>query len=136
MGYACPICGAEQVDGVHLANHLAVTASLDRRDHVEWLDEHAPDWNECGPAELAERVVEYAPEVETPEFETESGSNPGVGFEDHIAAGSRQSGRGGPVERSDEVEAVLEEARELTEGLTDGPDDEPAADPSTEDENA
>ncbi|WP_425492320.1 DUF5810 domain-containing protein [Halovivax gelatinilyticus] len=126
MGYACPVCDAPQIDGVHLANHLAVTASLDRPDHREWLAEYAPDWRDCGPEELAERVVTHAPEAETPDFETDAGGRPDVGFEEQLAAQSRQPGRGGPIDaasrstgtRSSEVAEILDEARELTESMT------------------
>lgn len=109
MGYACPVCGVEQADGVHLANHLAVTASLGREDHREWIEAHAPDWGECTPAELAERVVEHAPEVETPGFE--DGESHGPDLESELAARARRPGRGGPVADADDV---LAEARELT----------------------
>lgn len=159
MGYACPVCGAEQVDGVHLANHLAVTASLGRPDHEAWLEEHAPDWAENTPDALADRVVEYAPEIDTPEFETEGGGRPETGFEEQLAARSRQPGRGeltggatgararggsGQREpRSDEVESVLSEARELTERMLDdgaeedGTDDDGPSDAASDrDENA
>lgn len=141
MGYACPVCGAEQADGVHLANHLAVTASLGRTDHEEWLAEHAPDWRDDAPEELADRVVEYAPEIETPEFETADGDLPAVGLEDELAARSRRPGRGDPTagsvgpgqepHRSDDVESILAEAREMTEQILDDEDTD-----ATTDENA
>lgn len=66
MGYACPVCAAEQADAKHLANHLAVTASLGRDNHREWLEEHAPSWGECTPEELGEIVSQHADEIETP----------------------------------------------------------------------
>ncbi|WP_254766481.1 DUF5810 domain-containing protein [Salinilacihabitans rarus] len=111
MGYACPVCDAEQADAVHLANHLAITASLGREDHLAWLDEHAPDWADAGPAELAAVVRERAPEVETPEFESAGGDAPT--FEDELARQSRGPGRGAATVDA-ETERVLEEARELT----------------------
>jgi len=37
MGYTCPVCDVEEADAVHLANHLAITASLGRENHREWL---------------------------------------------------------------------------------------------------
>ncbi|RQH01259.1 DUF5810 domain-containing protein [Natrarchaeobius oligotrophus] len=114
MGYACPVCDAEQHDAVHLANHLAVTASIGRQDHREWLAEYAPNWERCGPEELGEIVSEYAREIETPEFEgTSHGHDAGrpAGFEDALAAQSRRPGRGAV---SDDAAGVLEEARELT----------------------
>lgn len=109
MGYACPVCGAEQADGVHLANHLAITASLGREDHAEFLDAHAPDWGDRGPEELADAVTEYAVEIETPDFESASGGSPSL--ESELA---RQSNRPGRGSMTAETEGILEEARELT----------------------
>lgn len=126
MGYACPVCDAEQADAKHLANHLAITASLGRQEHQEWLEEHAPEWGERSPEELGEIVSQYAPEIETPEFEGASGgagSGSGhshghdhdhgrpTGLEDDLARQSRQPGRGS---MTNEAENVLQEARELT----------------------
>ncbi len=109
MGYACPVCDAEQADAEHLANHLAVTASLGREDHLEWLDAHAPDWADRGPEDLGELVSQHAPEIDTPDFE--SGHDHGATFEDELAQQSRQPGRGA---MTSEAESVLSEARELT----------------------
>ena len=126
MGYACPVCDAEQADAEHLANHLAVTASLGREDHAAWLEEHAPDWADRGPEELGELVSEHAPEIDTPEFEGGShgrahdhdhghghGHEPGRPdmLEDGLARQARQPGRG---DMTAEAESVLREARELT----------------------
>lgn len=140
MGYACPVCAREQADDVHLANHLAVTASLGREDHLEWLSAHAPDWADCTQRELAERVREYAPEVETPEFESEDhahghADDRGRPFEDELARQAQGMGRGSMTARggtdgalSADTEAVLEEARELTRRMyeDDGDEDENA----------
>ena len=115
MGYACPVCGVEQADDIHLANHLAVTASLDRTDHREWLETHAPDWAACGPAELAERIVDDVPTVETPEFEGHSaGTSGGRTFEQALTAQGHRPGRGDPTTG---VADVLAEARALTERM-------------------
>ena len=157
MGYACPVCDAEQADAEHLANHLAITASLGREAHREWLAEHAPDWSNSTPEELGETVSQYAPEIETPEFESPSHGHdhgrPG-GLEEGLARQSQQPGRGGPPGggrrgrggMSAEAETVLEEARELTRemqasasddetGSNDGTDaDEAAGDESASDE--
>ena len=118
MGYACPVCGVEQPDGVHLANHLAVTASLGRADHRNWLDDYAPEWGDCGPDELAARVTEFTPEIETPDVDDGGGRAPNL--ETELATHSRRPGRGGAVadRHDDEVESVLAEARELTEQMT------------------
>jgi hypothetical protein len=90
MGYACPVCGVPQRDGEHLANHLAFTAMLDDGDHAAWLDEHAPDWDEQGPDDLAPRVTEHAPETEYEEV-----------FEDTVAhrATSSRTQSGDTVQR-------------------------------------
>lgn len=64
MGYACPVCAARQVDGEHLANHVAFTAMLHGEDHETWLDEHVPDWGERDPGELADVVTGRADEVD------------------------------------------------------------------------
>ncbi|MFC4542498.1 DUF5810 domain-containing protein [Halosolutus amylolyticus] len=139
MGYACPVCDAEQADAEHLANHLAVTAALGRADHRDWLEEHAPDWADRGPEDLGTIVSEYAPEIETPEFESGHGHEPT--FEDELARQSRGPGRGA---LTSEAEGVLEEARELTRQMQagdaesddrDGTDGEPEPE-SGENENA
>ncbi|MHC3439170.1 DUF5810 domain-containing protein [Natrialbaceae archaeon A-gly3] len=113
MAYACPVCDTEQADGVHLANHLAVTASLGREDHLEFLETHVPGWADCTPEELAAKVREYAPEIDVPEFDESEG---GATFEDELARQTSGAGRGdltgGPT--TEETERVLEEARELT----------------------
>ncbi|WP_265109133.1 DUF5810 domain-containing protein [Halosolutus halophilus] len=146
MGYACPVCDAEQADAEHLANHLAVTAALGREDHRDWLEEYAPDWADRGPEDLGEIVSQYAPEIETPEFE--SGHGHGPTFEDELARQSRGPGRGA---MTSEAESVLEEARELTRQMQDskpesggedadrddgaGPDGEGGSDAGTGDGN-
>ncbi|ELY92510.1 hypothetical protein C483_07804 [Natrialba hulunbeirensis JCM 10989] len=135
MGYACPVCAAEQADAEHLANHLAITASLGRQEHQEWLAEHAPEWEECSPPELGEIVAEHAPEIETPSFEEGPRGQRGgahghrdghghghghdhdhtqgrpTGLEADLARQSRQRGRGS---MTTETEHVLQEASELT----------------------
>ncbi|WP_306054209.1 DUF5810 domain-containing protein [Natronococcus wangiae] len=123
MGYVCPVCDAEEADAVHLANHLAVTASLGRRDHEAWLEEHAPDWADCGPEELGEIVSEHATEIETPEFDGRAHDRGRPqGLEDELARQSRQPGRG---TMTAEAESVLEEARELTRRMESSGDDSP-----------
>ena len=134
MGYACPVCDAEQADAEHLANHLAITASLGREEHREWLEDHAPDWGDCNPEELGEIVSRYAPEIDTPEFESASHGHdhgrPG-GLEEGLA---RQGSRPGRGSMTAETEDVLQEARELTrrmqESADDGTDAESATDES------
>ncbi len=134
MGYACPVCVTEEADGVHLANHFAVTASLGREDHLEWLETYAPDWNEQGPDELAEIVTKHASEVETPEIEQGSDHGHSPSLEAELATQSRQPGRGSMTQDpSPEAQGALEEARELTrqlyessDGGENGDDDSPA----------
>lgn len=120
MGYACPVCDAVQADGVHLANHLGVTAAIGREDHLEWLAEYAPDWADCNPEELAEQVLEYAPEVDTPELEDEGGHTGAPSLEAELARQTGLPGRGELATAgatTAETERVLEEARELTRRL-------------------
>ncbi|OIB58128.1 DUF5810 domain-containing protein [Natrialba sp. SSL1] len=146
MGYACPVCAAEQADAEHLANHLAITASLGRQEHQEWLAEHAPEWEECSPPELGEIVAEHAPEIETPSFEGGSSGDRGghdhshdyghghghdhdhnhtqgrpTGLEADLARQSRQRGRGSMTA---ETEHVLQEASELTRQMVENASDE------------
>ncbi|WP_222920119.1 DUF5810 domain-containing protein [Natrinema sp. SYSU A 869] len=139
MGYACPVCDVEEADAVHLANHLAITASLGREDHREWLEEHAPDWGECSPEELGEIVSPHATEIETPEFE-ESGHGHERGRPDSLEEGiSRQSRQPGRGSMTTEAENVLQEAAELTQemqsssgGSEDNGDVEPASNADAE----
>jgi hypothetical protein len=121
MAYACPVCAEPQADGEHLANHLAFSAMLGRADHADWLDEHAPDWDEDGPEELAERVTPHAEAVDLDVDEDATlpdppagagrtaGGGPG-GLEDALARG------GGPGREplDPETRQVVEEAREMT----------------------
>ncbi len=137
MGYACPVCGAEQADAEHLANHLAVTASLGREDHSEWLEEYAPDWADRGPTELGEIVRAHAPEIDTPAFESTHGHSHESRFEDQLSQQTHQPGRG---TMTDETQHVLRKARELTQqrdrsGTDDRPQN-PTDDEPTENENA
>ena len=131
MSYACPVCDTEQADAIHLANHLAITASLGRQDHNEWLVEHAPEWSECTPKELGEIVSQYAPEIDTAGVEASShGHDYGrpESLEEGLARQSRQPGRGA---MSAEAENVLEEARELTQQMASDGDDVGSVDETT-----
>lgn len=122
MGYECPVCSVPQADGEHLANHLAITALTHGDEHEDWLDEHAPGWADEDPQSLGERVTPHAPETdhETVFEDTTEGS--GSRFEDEL---ERQvGGRAGRGDLTGEAEAVLEEARDLTERMLD--DDEEA----------
>ena len=128
MGYACPVCEAPQADGEHLANHLAITAIMGREGHEEWLDEHAPDWEDSTPSELADAVVEHVPETEFPQlFEDttdghshDHGGHQGATFEQEMARQTAGRGRG---DLTDETREVLAEAREMTEEMLDEDDE-------------
>jgi hypothetical protein len=136
MGYACPVCDVEEADAVHLANHLAITASLGREEHREWLEEHAPDWGDRSPEELGEIVAPHAAEIDTPDFEAsghDHGHEPGRpgSLEEGIARQSSQPGRGSMTA---EAKDVLQEAAELTREMQsssgsdgDDPDSSPEA---------
>ncbi|WP_455449009.1 DUF5810 domain-containing protein [Natrinema thermotolerans] len=142
MGYACPVCDAEEADAVHLANHLAITASLGREDHRKWLEEYAPDWADCSPEELGARVSPHAEEIDTPEFEG-SGHDHGHGREpgspDSLeGAVSRQSRGPGRGDLTAEAADVLQEAAELTREMqtSDGDEGADSADGADGNENA
>jgi hypothetical protein len=142
MGYACPVCGDPQADGEHLANHLAFTAMLGDDDHEDWLDEHAPDWADTDPDELAARVTDHADEREFPKvFEDTTDDSHGHGSEEHshgeqahghdhardirdhgIDRSVAPGGVADPTELVDDAEGeesvtsdVLAEAREMTQ---------------------
>ena len=118
MGYACPVCDAEQADAVHLANHLAVTASLGRADHLAWLEEHAPNWSDCSPEALGAVVREYAQEVDVPEFTDPHERANRERTQPDLPYGTE--GRFSPRDRYQvETQAVIEEARELTQRMYD-----------------
>ncbi len=138
MRYACPVCDADQADAQHLANHLAITASLGRTRHLEWLDEHAPDWPDRNPETLGEIVSQHAPEIDP--SAVESTADRGATFEDELAMQSRQPGRGA---MTSEAEQVLDEARELTRRMQrsaaddgDGAESTPASDDGDDSETS
>ncbi|MFA9501968.1 DUF5810 domain-containing protein [Natrinema sp. H-ect1] len=140
MGYACPVCDAEEADAVHLANHLAITASLGREEHREWLEEYAPDWADCSPEELGARVSPHAEEIDTPAFEGHDhghGREPGRpdSLEGAVSRQSRGPGRG---DLTAEAAGVLQEAAELTREMqtSDGDEGADSADGADGNENA
>jgi len=110
-GYDCPVCGVPQAEADHLANHVAFAAMLDEADHEEWLDEHAPDWNEMSQQELADVVVEYAPESDVA-FEEGDHAH----AEQHLA----QEGGYGRDSLDSDAQAIVEEAMELTREMESG----------------
>ncbi|WP_312910700.1 DUF5810 domain-containing protein [Natronosalvus caseinilyticus] len=141
MGYVCPICEAGVTDGRQLADHLAVTASLGRTAHLEWLEEHAPNWDSRTRDELADAVTPHALEVELPVSKdapegpgSVAQSERGAGartqqnsrdpkdpkdprLEDAIARQARGPGRG---DVTAETRDVLEEAMALTDRMEGG----------------
>lgn len=108
MGYACPVCGAEEADGEHLANHMAFTAMLRSDEHEDWLDDHVPDWPDRNPDTLAPDITPHAAETET-DIVTDEGAHP-RGLDGEVA----EHGGYGRDSLSGDQQAVLEEARELT----------------------
>ena len=66
MGFSCPVCDDPQADGVHLANHLAITALTRGGDHEAWLDDHVPEWETLSEDELADQVREMAEDADYP----------------------------------------------------------------------
>lgn len=136
MAYVCPVCEEPQVDGEHLANHMAFTALLEGDEHESWLDEHAPDWEEGDDAALAERLVETVDRVDHPIDETggdHAGHDHGHGGQDPRvdprAGGSNAGGGFGSID--EEAADVLEDARELTRRMQD--EDETTEDPQEAD---
>lgn len=122
MGYACPVCEAPQADGEHLANHLAFTALLHEDDHMAWLDDHAPDWQDRQPAELAAVVTDHATEEDYPQVfeDTTDGDDHGMGADG--TAESADVPEAAPDVQSaadDVVQEILEEARDLTREAAD-----------------
>lgn len=110
MGFACPVCEVPQLDGEHLAHHLAITASVHGDDHEAWLDRHVPDWTERGPDDLAPRVIEHAADSEVE----------GV-FDDTVGdVIPHHEGEVTDPPLDDEVGRVLREARQLTERMSGG----------------
>jgi len=131
MGFSCPVCEDPQADGVHLANHLAITAMTRGGDHEAFLDEEVPNWQELGEEGLAERLRAVAEETEYPQvFEDTTGSH------DHEHGGKSPTDSV-PYETdlpdglSDEESGeIMEEAMELTRKRresedADNGDDEP-----------
>lgn len=142
MGYACPVCDVPQRDGVHLADHLALTAMVHGDEHEAWLDEHAPGWDEESREGLADRVTEHATETEFDEVfedtvhdgdghdhDDPASERGGALFADEYAEQTVPGGMGGgrrvdgESTLDEETAAIIREAEELTAQLLDGADD-------------
>lgn len=140
MGYLCPVCEEPFADSQGCANHLAVTAILHGESHEMWLAEiveaHVDDavdgWESIPRAELAELVADHADE-------TEDHEHPGDHTHpvDQSADGPLDQPAGSPVDQpaitesstaveglDADAQAILREARELTERMQErGPDE-------------
>ncbi|MFT4947678.1 MAG: hypothetical protein ACI8TL_001927 [Natronomonas sp.] len=124
MGYSCPVCADPQADGIHLANHLAITAMTRGGDHEAFLDDHVPDWTELGEEELAESLRDAAEETEYPQVFEDTTGNDHSHDHEHGGSGTRHAGR--PAESvpfemdqpdelgGEETDEIMEEAMELT----------------------
>lgn len=149
MGYSCPVCGDPQADGIHLANHLAITALTRGGDHEEYLDEHVPDWEELGEDGLAEKVVEMAEDAEYPQLFEDTTQHEHEHGHDHTHehGGSdhehgRASETGSPDELPFEAEIpdtegdaaeIIQEAQELTRKRRESTRDSEKSDAAAED---
>jgi hypothetical protein len=142
VAYACPVCDSLAPDGEHLAHHLAIVAMSRGGEHETWLDEHADGWREESPETLATFALEHAEEVDHELADATAGDRPDAGH-DHGGAGAHdhghahgtgaQGGAGGSgggnaagrgstgasVASDEETQAVLAEAREITQRMLD-----------------
>lgn len=115
MGYSCPVCSDPQADGVHLANHLAITALTRGGDHEQYLEESVPGWQELSEEELAEELVETATEADYPQV-FEDTTTDHEHNHDHQRSGADSIPFEAEMPDEDEETAdVLEEAMELTQ---------------------
>ncbi|MEF8883411.1 MAG: DUF5810 domain-containing protein [Halapricum sp.] len=114
MAYLCPVCEEPQVDAEHLTNHLAFTAVIRGGDHEDWLDEHAPGWDDDDDEALAARLLEddAVTEVEHPIDEADDGAGHGHTHGQDPAIDGQAVGDTGALD--DDARAILEEAQELT----------------------
>lgn len=130
MGFSCPVCADPQADGVHLANHLAITALTRGGDHERWLDEEIPEWERLGEEELADQLRDIAAEAEYPQlFEDTTGQHDHshgdertrVPTDDQSLPPGADTLTGG---RHEETEDVIREAMEMTRERTTDSDGE------------
>lgn len=121
MGYECPVCESVQVDGGHLANHIAFTAMIHNDEHEAWLDEHAPGWSSQTEEELAETVLTHAAESEFPDLTDTMDFTESAQEHDHDNEHTNHSHNGhgngarGSTALDQEAREILEDAKELTE---------------------
>jgi hypothetical protein len=119
MAYVCPVCNAVEADAEHLANHLAVTATLHDADHAAWLEKHAPDWPDRSPSELGATAVEHARERVIEDEPTAHHHGEGTGPDVRNVRSGSEADAGHRLDV--ETKRVLREARELTERSLDDP---------------
>jgi len=148
MGYSCPVCDDPQADGVHLANHLAITAMTRGGAHEQFLDDTVPGWQELGEDELAERLRGAAEETDYPQVFEDTTDHDHEHSHDHHGGTNTGQRSASPVPfeteipddpSEDDAGEILEEAMELTrkrrehtedsdadsaDGETDGPETE------------
>lgn len=115
-----------------------MTAMTRGGDHEAWLDENVPDWEGMGPEDLGPVVADHAQERDYPQVfeDTTHDHSQAPDLEDHLARGGRRGPGAGRGELTDEREAILEEAREMTEEMLaagesdpeEGDEDDTAAD--------
>jgi hypothetical protein len=133
MGFSCPVCDDPQADGVHLANHLAITALTRGGDHETWLDDHVPEWETLSEDELAEQVREMAEDADYPQVFEDTTTDHEHAEHDHAGEHShgnspRQSNADLPPgadmvaeDLTEDTEGVIREVMELTrQRATDG----------------
>jgi hypothetical protein len=108
MGFSCPVCDDPQADGVHLANHLAITALTRGGDHETFLDDHVPDWQELGEAELAEQLRSSAEQTEYPQV-----------FEDTTGHTHADESDGAHASQADAVPFETDLPSEMSDGAAD-----------------
>lgn len=117
MAYACPVCDVVEADAEHLANHLAVTASLHEGDHAAWLEDHAPDWAEQSPSELGATAVEHAEKrILTDEVHTHDHDDVAAPDVSHVQSDPTT---GTSRQMDPETKRALQEARELMDRTDD-----------------
>ena len=130
MGYLCPVCEEPFADSQSCANHLAVTAILHGESHEAWLDEtvearadESVDWESIPRADLAALVADHADE-------TEEHEHPGDHTHPTDQLHTANQSAGGPLDQpagleptaaveglDADAQAILREARELTERM-------------------
>jgi hypothetical protein len=121
MPWACPVCDTVEADAEHLANHLAVTASLHEGEHAAWLESHAPGWQEMSPDELGRVATDHA-EKRDVEGSTHGHEHTGRPSRPPETVPDKMDSAGNGLDG--ETEEVLREARDLTRRAQEGSEEE------------